>query len=136
MVTRPEVGLGPVEVAARPSGMEKVDAFKTGGQNLITSVVVPVNDVDAMHNRQRIVNQVGKPLALAGVCGGHVPAQERLRRLEPGKRRGDFVVRLLCAVTQQRNVHQSQAAAPVQVRPAQPMRGGNPAKQAQRPFGV
>src|SRR5208337_637177 len=83
------------------------------------AVIVPVHDVEAMDDRQRVVNQVGKPLTLAGVSGRYVPAQEWLRRFEPGKRRSDFVVRLLCTIAQQGNIHQPQAAAPIQVRPAQ-----------------
>ncbi len=96
-----------------------MDALKAGRQDFFTSVVVPVHDLDAVDDGQRVVDEAGNPCALARIRSRNVPAQEWLGRLEPGERRRDFVARFLGAKPQQRNVHQPQAAATVQVGPAQ-----------------
>src|SRR5271167_1337935 len=89
-VSRPKLRFLPAEVRALAQSMEQVNPFKAGGQNLVAAVAVPIQDLDTMHYREGVVNQVRCPFSRL-FCTYCMTAKQYLRHLEPSKTRTDLI---------------------------------------------
>src|SRR5581483_5604993 len=128
------MSLCPGHVTSCAARLEKMDALEAGSQDLVPAVAIPVQDLNAMDDCQRVINQVRRPGVPIELACHNVAAQVRLRHFKPGERCADRVVWLPGPTAQEWHIHKGQWSGTSQVGPAQAVRGGDLSNLAQRPF--